>query len=302
MMEAARYRSTEALSKLERRTTKYQFDLERDVAWPSDDNEHWFPTAFLERLGADMTRLEGRPEARVALEWSLALGACRTFVDLESIVVRFAVEEKASFGEAHSLELLDDEERKHIALFERIGKLLLARRPTWHAPFEEAYRTTAEVNEKQRALQFQRDLYPNEATRHFVFWIGLIFFEEFTIYVEEELAGDASVNKLWRSAHAAHRREEVQHLATDIAYVDALELSAQDREVWSEVLVTAIVRDLHFMTSLDASSRFVALLYPEIGQILQATPPHEARFLKEICQRPEFKRTRAYLPSLKLFA
>jgi hypothetical protein len=299
--EAPLYRSTDALDKLARRTTKYQFDIERDIAWQADDSDRFFPLEFLRDLGVDVQRLEPHVDALRAFQWSLALCVCRQFADSETIVVRFVAESGEKLQADRSLVLLDEEEQKHIALFKRLAEGLLARRPEWAQSFEDAYRPTASFSEKTLAAHFQRDLYPNEATRHYVFWLATIFFEEFTIYIDERVSSDTSLNALWRSAHAAHRREEVQHVATDIAYVDALDLSEDERMPWSDVFVTRIVGELRLVMGLDAPAAFVSKLFPAVGHVLVETAPHEAPFLREIRHRAEFKRSRAYLPSLELF-
>jgi hypothetical protein len=294
------YRPTESIEKLSRRTTKYQFDLERDVAWDADDSDHFAPLDYLQDIGFDAERLRAHPEALKALAWSMALVVCRNFIVLEKVVVRFVAEGGPAMEGERSLSLLSTEEVKHIELFRRVAEKIASRHPEWLASFEDAYRPTAEFNEKQSALNFQRDLYTDESNRHYVFWLGLIFFEEFTIYLDERFSGDASLNGLWRSAHTCHRREEVQHVATDIAYIDALDVSDDDRSFWGDVIVAGMVRDLRYLTGLDACDRFLSNLFPDLGSFAPETAPTDAPFLKELRRRTEFKRTRTYLPSLAL--
>ena len=80
----------EPLDKLERRSTRYRFDLEKDVCWEElHVGGDYLGPAWLEAYGIDHERLQRHPQAHALFQWAMALSLCETFVRVEEAIVSF---------------------------------------------------------------------------------------------------------------------------------------------------------------------------------------------------------------------
>lgn len=254
-----------ACADIERRSTRYQFDLERDVAWDQIDTPGlYIPEAWLRDLGFDVDALRLRPEALELLQWALALQICATFELFEFGVIYFAREEADRLGRTRSVELLAAEEEKHIQLFRRYARQLRAQRPElaeqltiFAAPGAEAIR--AVLRETGGATP---------ASRHYIIWLHILFFEEYTVHFDKRLRESEGIQPTWRSAHAAHRREEIQHIATDVRYLRALDLDEVERRRISASFAARLITDFDRQFGIEGARRLLEHVYGDLPILL----------------------------------
>lgn len=279
----------ERAARLEARSTRYRFDLERDVAWGELGRPglHFGPT-WLQALGVDAAL--GRDQR---FQWALGLTTCRAFDALEELILSFAAEEAARLGGTRSLKLLCEEEEKHLALFRRYAAHLRAARP------EEAARLEALAAVDEARLGDLGETEP--AARHYLFWLNTLFFEELTVWLHEALVSDGeSIQPAWRSLHLAHRQEEVQHVLTDAAYLEALALEPAARAALSKRFLFRLEQGFEGFFGLSAATQWAC----EASGV-----PRPARAgLRELplwdllLRAPWFKRTREAAPYLQELA
>jgi acyl transferase domain-containing protein/acyl-CoA synthetase (AMP-forming)/AMP-acid ligase II/NADPH:quinone reductase-like Zn-dependent oxidoreductase/acyl carrier protein/nucleoside-diphosphate-sugar epimerase len=251
---------------IERRSTRYQFDLERDVAWDQLDAPGlYIPEAWLRDLGFDVDALKARPEALELLQWALALQICATFELFEFGVIYFAREEADRLGRTRSVELLAAEEEKHVQLFRRYARHLRAQRPElaeqltlFAGPGAEAIR--AVLRETGGAAPAQR---------HYIIWLHILFFEEYTVHFDKRLREDEGIQPTWRSAHAAHRREEIQHIATDVRYLRALDLDEAERRRLSASFAARLITDFDRQFGIEGAQRLLEHVHGDLSIMLE---------------------------------
>ena len=82
-----------------------------------------------------------------------------------------------------SIEMLYQEEIKHIALFDRYASILRDRHPEWVPDFEQAF----EPYKPALMNPYNWNAYPSGEVQHYFFWLKTLFFEEYTIYLHEVL-------------------------------------------------------------------------------------------------------------------
>lgn len=286
---------TTFLEKLDKRNTNYQFDLEEDIDWADINNPgRYFSDDLLAQAPIDILALKSDPQALAYFEWALALLTCRQFVVLEDVVVDWANRIREAHVGSKSLELLDTEEQKHIKLFNRYADALISKNP------DEAKEVlTIEKYTRKNLLDsfLNPSQYENEAHYHYTIWLGILYFEEHTLWIDESL-NDLSDNgqKTWKQAHSCHRREESQHVLTDKAYIQALGSSHGERLSWSKYFFqyAQYVEDLDHLVSL------VEKRFPHL-QIRLAQPYEEMskRYIKRI-SHPLYRHTRAVAPYIEL--
>jgi len=254
-----------ALTKLDKRNTNYRFDLEQDIDWlRTHEKGRYFPDSFLVNTGVDLALLKTHPEAFAFYEWALALIICRRFVVLEEAVLVWGAQIRDVDAETRSLELLEIEEAKHIELFRRYTEILAALHPHEAKELQTVRYVTLQafIDWMLNAHNFQ-----STTEHHYMVWLGILFFEEYTVWIDEilkELGSD--VQPSWKQAHACHRREEVQHVLTDYAYIQALGTSHEQRRLWSENFfsenISALSQECHELIALTQTR------FPEIQQPL----------------------------------
>ena len=219
-------------AKLDKRNTKYQFDLEKDIEWARvNEKGRYFSDEFLRHQWINVDALKSDPQALEYHEWALALFICDKFASLEETVLEWSDRVSKVKAETRSLELLEMEEVKHIALFRRYADKLAA----MHPDKAEAVREIWVQSENDFHSVFkQRQQYETDLHYHYSIWLGILHFEEFTLWIDESLkdVGD-DLQVTWKQAHYCHRREETQHVLTDLAYIQALEASFEQRQLWS---------------------------------------------------------------------
>ncbi len=150
-----------------------------------------------------------------SVEWLLAMALSRTFELTERVLVDFIRGERAELGEHRSLQVFDDEEEKHIELFHRVGLAHTRRRPDLAAALDRRWPAL----EALFAERISPEPYPSRAVWHLSFWASITLFECWTVWLAERLRACPEVQPAWLSAHVAHAREEVQHIATDRAFL-----------------------------------------------------------------------------------
>jgi hypothetical protein len=280
------------LLQLEGRTTSYRFDLEQDPAWSQMDEPGVFvPRSLLRDFGVDVDRL-GSHFAEI--DWIIAATICRIFVMLEECIFDFAEREKGTLLASKSVTALLEEEGKHIALFRRFEKELLERRDA--ALFERVYGT---MGERLRDRHTQRLLaVEDDAARHYLCWVNILFFEEFTLFLDARLQAEAAqVQPTWLSVHRLHRNEETQHVATDRAYLDALDLSSSERARLSQLFVAALFQDFHDTLGLSAGLRRAAEL--GLGEVCPEGLISQRPFFQQSLRTRSFKGTVLAAPYLR---
>jgi acyl transferase domain-containing protein len=283
------------LEKLDGRDpARYRFDLEADIEWArlSEPGDFAGPS-LLRALGVDAAALEREPEARALFQWAWALNVCEEFILLEDTIVRFLAQEGDQLGDSKSAAWLGEEEEKHIAVFRRYAAHLRANPPLPEAV--SAFDASFERDRVELATTLDPAEYPSARAYHFAFWLKVLFFEEYTLFLDERLKEDAElVQPAWRSAHSAHRREEEQHAPTDAAYLRALTLTDEERLTWSKLFVVHLESSLGAFLALDTPRRLVAARFPD----LELAAPSGEGVTSALRESPIFRRTRAAAPAL----
>ncbi len=286
----ARPERLERLDRLDRRATSYRFDLETDPCWSRADEpgEH-APPGLLRDLGIDPVAL-GEDVHR--FDWVFGAAVCRAFSLLESWVADFEEHERGRLRPSRSLSALMEEERKHIALFDRYAELLLARHD--RELFERCWAPTRR-RLQQRYLRMRAQ--PDPAARHHGFWLNLLFFEEVTVYIDARMEAERDrVQPLWRSVHRLHRIEEVQHIVTDEAYLGAIHLEPARRDELSRYAMIGNIQIFHDVFGLAPALASLAELGKRdvhVAGRLTARP-----IFRALLTSPIFRRTRAAVPGL----
>ncbi|HEY8037854.1 MAG TPA: AMP-binding protein [Methylobacter sp.] len=285
-----------ALTKLDKRNTHYRFDLDQDIDWHRiHESGRYFPDSFLVNTGVDLTLLKTHPEAFAFYEWALALIICRRFVVLEEAVLVWGGQIRDIDAETRSLELLEIEEAKHIELFRRYTEILAAVHPHEAKELQTVRYVTLQefLNWMLNTRNFQ-----STTEHHYMVWLGILFFEEYTVWIDEILKKLGSdVQPAWKQAHSCHRREEIQHVLTDYAYIQALDTSHEQRRLWSENFFTqninALSQECHELIALTQAR------FPEIQQPLAMPVVGNAlAFLRDRV----FARTRLVAPYAEFLA
>ena len=238
----------EQVARLDRRATGYRFDLEADMPWDRlDEPGIHVPLDLAAAMGVDAAALAREPAARALFDWAMAHEICAGFEALEVALIRGCEQVQVDLGASRSLQLLVEEEDKHILLFRRYARWLAGLRPEDAA---ELAATPGSWSRRQVAAWLEL----SGARGHLRWWLWTLLFEAWTVHVHEALSrSDELVRPAWLVAHGLHRREEAQHLATDLAFVAALELGEEERrrvsagflcellEIWPEFFgVTAV--------------------------------------------------------------
>jgi len=290
----------DACAKLERRSPdKYRFDLEADVAWDKIGEPGEYCSAkLLTALGINAGELRRNRPAYDLFQWAYALTVCEQFIVLEDIIVRFLAQQGEHLGQTKSAEWLGEEEEKHIAMFRRYADYLRTVEPTpgAAAQLDALFADSA----ASLATALDRADYPSDATYHYVFWLKVLFFEEYTIYLDERLQAESRfVQPAWLSAHAAHRREEEQHVVTDMAYVQSLELSAAERTQFAKLFVMDFEANSDVFLSIDAPFKLVQALFPEAAAQVTRSGLDNSDVFEAVMSSRTFRRTRAAAPYLQ---
>jgi hypothetical protein len=210
-----------------------------------------------------------------------------SFARFEEAILWFVERHGASLGKTRSLDLLCEEEVKHVELFRRYGEHLRAMRPDLVPAFDAAFVDWA---------PFPGGRPPEEPTpeNHYQFWLYVIFVEELTVYVHDELSGARSLQPAWLSVHAAHRKEEIQHLVTDAAFIEALDLPEESRCALARTFAFRIVRDFADLTSFGTPMRLLEARHADLTPIRSTAPSTSTGFFRDVARSRSFQRTREH--------
>jgi thioester reductase-like protein len=307
IMQSLYTEPTDYFSKLEARTSNYRFDLERDVAWSQLDAPGlYFTPAVLDPGGVELDALATIDDAADCFQWALAIAICEEFVALEQRILGFLRTEQAAgrLPAARSVELFEDEEVKHVQLFRRYADALAAQRPALASVLNEHLRRSFE-----RAWWHddRPDKYPSAAVYHFVNWLHFVYFEEYSIHLHAVMRHDPRVQPAWLSAHAAHMREERQHVLTDAAYLDRLDLDQEQRRSWSQWFLEHSANDASGLAGLEGVWTFMCEQFAAVERLgspialLGDLDLRRRAFVRLLTREGAFTRTLAAAPGFADF-
>jgi hypothetical protein len=281
---------------LDRRSTRYQFDLETDVAWDRIDEpgEH-LPRRLAAFGWAEGLPLWDDPEARAVFQWTAGVSLCDTIATLEEGLITFLIAQSPELGGRHtSIELLVAEERKHAALFRRYAARLRERRPDLVPVYDAAM---------QRCwvpLPFDSPLLVEDpAAYHYQAWLQVLVFEEWSLWFHERLAAERDhVQPTWFSAHRAHAREEAQHVKTGDAWLATLALDPDRRTALSRARLTEVMGPMQFSNLVIRD--VCTACFPEQASALAR--PNPSAPLLALLREPAFTLTRRHAPWFEVIA
>jgi acyl-CoA synthetase (AMP-forming)/AMP-acid ligase II/acyl carrier protein len=234
---------TDTLAKLDKRNTNYRFDIEKDIEWHRlDETGRYLPDSFIIGTGVDLDMLRSQASAFAFYEWALSLILCRRFFVFEEAVFVWGDKIREVGAETRSFQLLEFEEVKHMEVFRRYTEYLEKLRP---GDAEQVLAIRHPTRQKFLTWMLDASSFQSTAEFHYMAWLGIIFFEEYSLWIDEvlkELGGE--VHPVWKQVHACHRREETQHVLTDYAYIQALNTSYEQRRLWSENFFSKNLNDL----------------------------------------------------------
>ncbi|MFT7521651.1 MAG: acyl-CoA synthetase (AMP-forming)/AMP-acid ligase II/acyl carrier protein, partial [Kiritimatiellia bacterium] len=276
------------LGGLDDRSTRYQFDLEADIAWQQFDAPGcYIPQGLLAAGWSEAAPLRSNPVHWQVVQWSIALALCDVFIRLEQGVIDFIQTHRTDLhGDRRSFELLVVEERKHMAMFRRFGDRLRAQRPDLLSVYDAA------LKEHWTALPVEATGELTSAEFHYRTWLQILFFEEWTIWFFEKLNIEKSqVQPTWLSIHRAHSREEAQHIKTDVAWLQALSLSERQKRTVSRRLLADILRPMQVTNQvMQAVYRHLAPGAAHLARTDASAP------LLSLLRHPRLRKTRDHSP------
>jgi hypothetical protein len=287
--------NTKRLSRLESRTTAYRFDLETDPQWDraAEPGIH-APRAMLADFGVDVEKLGAHAET---FDWVFAAAVCRTFKILEECVIELIDAERAEMRATASLESLYVEEAKHVAMFARYEDIVLEREGR-RASFDRWFGPMGKRMHERHFVRLRQ--IPDTKGRHYAFWINTLFFEEFTIYLDERLQEAEGVQPTWLQIQRLHRIEETQHVATDEGYLEALAFEESRAKEMSQMFLFKLLQELQDTVAVYPA---VEAMRELAGVNVFATKGiTKLPFVRHILTRPTFRRTRAFAPYLQQLA
>lgn len=275
-------------ARLDQRHLRYRFDLERDVCWDRLSEEGLlFGASYLEALA-----LPAELVSNESFQGALALATCEVFHELEALICRFSRDEAEALGPTRSVTLLCEEEEKHMELFRRFAEGLRAERPELAARFDEAFAPSAGL-----LSHLDQDERFSPAAFHYLFWINTLFFEELTVWLDQRLADDGErIQPTWRAVHRVHRQEEVQHIVTDAAHLEALDLEPSERRELSKIFLLRLEEGFDRFFGVEAALELAGVPSPK-DRTFRQLPLCEA-----LCHDSAFRRTRAAAPALAALA
>ncbi|WP_437535239.1 thioester reductase domain-containing protein [Sorangium sp. So ce726] len=288
--------SPDIWAKVERRSTRYRFDLERDVPWAHLDapGEHFGPT-WLRTFGVDGERLERNPAASELFQWAMALSTCEVFISVEEEVLRYTGGEMDRMIATRSMTLLREEEEKHVLLFRRYADHLRRQKPAelvarfddYIAPCIAAHRRSVHLFDVEGA------------GAHYLFWLYAVFFEESSIHLYDRLLPDvARMKPAWFAVQAAHRQEEIQHVVTDAAHLAALNLTYEERLRLSRLWFRSLFEEFGRITGLEAVADLLADYHPVEAEVVSSPLRMHSLFFPDLLHGQSFARTREAAPYL----
>jgi acyl transferase domain-containing protein/acyl-CoA synthetase (AMP-forming)/AMP-acid ligase II/acyl carrier protein len=280
------------LEQLDRRPTGYRFDPDRDVAWSAIDA----PGAYagphlLSCLGVRTDALSIDETAFDVAQWAFGVVIAQSFVALERDVTAFVQQLPEP---TRSAALLVEEEVKHAALFERYARHLRDARPDLTPTLDAMWRPPVSWSSLAAAAEVD-----DEHQLRFLIWLATLFFEEFTVWIHAALEVDAEIiQPTWLSLHDCHRREELQHVLTDAAYLDRLPVDELSRTRLARAFQGFLESHVDRLLGIDVYGELVEALIPGLDPLVPDRRLRARPLLHELLHHPAFRFTRAFLPSL----
>jgi hypothetical protein len=280
--------------KLDNRNVNYRFDLDKDIPWAktSVQGEHFGPK-FCAKLGVDYEGLKQHPEAFDLFQWAAGVEVSEAFFILESYLLDFVDDEHESLGPNRSALLLYQEEVKHMALFRRYADFLRATKPDWVERFDELFTG-------YRPHPYTQDKYPNQGIQHYFFWIKTLIFEEYTVYMHQELVKEEDIMQpVWLAAHGAHAREEKQHVITDAAHLDALDISSIEKRACAHAFWSNFEETFNEFLGIATAKAIVRTYFPEAAHCVPEVNMREQPIFDDIVSDRAFKHTLRHAPFVR---
>jgi hypothetical protein len=279
-----------ACVKIDGRLLKYRFDLERDLPWDrAAEPGQLVPDAFIADLGLELDR--GHPGYDL-FQWAYGLSVCEHFIWVERMLVGFIQDDAPFLREIASNVHLCEEEEKHILLFARLADGLRTARPEEAAAFDAAGRHHGE----SPVAALLRSVGDPHRT-HYLFWLTVVLIEEFSVYFHDRLAQDPAVQPLWLRAHALHRREEEQHLVTDLEHLAALCMPSRERAFLGRRFAAWVTRSIHELVAVRTAVELVEARFPGAPTLVRQ-PGRAPGLLRDLGEHRAFRRTRRLCPSI----
>jgi hypothetical protein len=283
--------SEKVFGKLDERNVNYRFDLNKDIPWEQNSvaGEHFGPK-FCAKLGVDYQGLKNHPEAFELFQWAVGIEVSEAFYILESYLLDFVDDEHSTLGPNRSALLLYQEEVKHMELFRRYADFLRASKPNWVANFDELFTG-------YKPHPYTKDNYPSESIQHYFFWIKTLLFEEYTVYLYRELmAEDGMLQPVWLAAHGAHAREEKQHIITDAAHLDALDISSVEKRACSHAFWSNFEETFNEFLGIATAKAMVRRYFPDAAFCVRDVKMQEQPIFQDIIQDRCYKQTLRHAP------
>jgi hypothetical protein len=285
----------DGFERLDARETKYRFDLDADIPWGRfDEPGAHVPAGWFEEAGLRADLLAGEEPRRI-FDWAFGAATAELFLATEYRCLKFIERERELMAPSRSLQRFCDEEIKHCNLFRRYADLCYAREPALARMLKRLFPIHA-----ARALEpayLDPRLSSRPDARHYLFWASTLFLEELTVYFASRLGATAGVQPTWLACHQMHRREEVQHVATDHQYLLSLRRASEHESAGlSEIIATGIVQGLACFNAVPC--QVVAECFPDAGSPACSRPITRTALFSAVIHSPDFRRTRAHVPLL----
>ena len=281
------------ISNIEFKKTNYQFDIEKDIDWSRiNEKGRYCSEELLSSTLVDISVLNAYPRLKEFYDWALALLICVQFGFLEDTVVQWCKQTRKNKHGSRRINLLEDEELKHIRLFQRFAASLAGLYPQ---EAESIYKIKDIAHNNYLNSFLDSSEYEDITHQHYTIWLGILYFEEYTIWVDETLKNMGNeVHHTWKQIHHCHRREEVQHIITDRAYISALGTTHEERMRWSESFFKKI-QEIRF-NQFEELFQLTKRLFPDINLTIENTTQIRLLRMLEMLRSPQFKITRNVAP------
>lgn len=281
---------------LEQRSTKYRFDLEKDIPWKALSAEgDYYSDKLLENLGFDVPQLNRHQDAKKICQWAMGLATARNFVLLERDLIHFIENHCTDISLPISTKLLVEEEEKHIVLFQRLYDKMREDHVELLGVFDDAYSPPALFADLIE--NFAEQL--SSAEIEWLFWLNTLFFEEYTVYFSQKLEKE-STQPIWFHAHCCHGREEVQHIRTDAAYLESIQLTVSQQRRLAIIFSKYLMANFHQFFCLGTWARVQAELFPSFDFVAEGISLSRLPIVADIMSNRAFRYTRKHLPNLML--
>ncbi len=277
--------------KLDKRSTKYRFDIEKDIEWNRiDEKGRYFSDTWLRNSAINVANIKKRPDILEYVEVLFAFNMTKTFHLFETDVVQWEPEINQANAVTQSFRMLVEEEVKHVKMFERYETKLSEMYPDIAKNTDKILdKVLADFQEKQQ----DRNRYETDRQYHYALWLYIMFFEEYTVWFDTSLTElKGQVQPCWKQVHHCHRLEEIQHVITDKAYIDSLEISYEEKMLVSEKLIKDVLK--LFQDTHNAIYYIVTNKFP--NESIYSTEFLENSRFVDVVVHASFSQTRSVAP------